>query len=257
MDIIYLLIAALAGSVLSLAGGLLLLNKRIKQDTIMLYAMPFGAGALLGAAFFDVLPEALHESGDNPAIVQWVLAGFVIFFLLERFVRWFHRHHEHGQNNSHKSLIILGDTVHNAIDGIAIGAAFLISVPLGVATAFAVAAHELPQEIGDFGLLLSKGMKARKVLIVNILSSLATVVTALGAYLLGEAIEPAVPYLLAIVAGFFIYIASADIVPDIHEQPHKRANLQAGLLLVGIAVIPLVGLAVAAAFGPYGLEHGH
>ncbi|MBL8159726.1 ZIP family metal transporter [Candidatus Saccharibacteria bacterium] len=249
MDVIILFFAALAGGLLSLAGGLLLLHKRIKRETIMLLAMPFGAGALLGAAFFDVLPEAMHEAGDNHAILQWALVGFVFFFLMERTVRWFHRHHEHAEENSHKSLIVLGDTIHNAIDGVAIGAAFLIDVPLGVATTVAVAAHEIPQEIGDFGLLLSKGMPARKVLLVNLASSLATVVTAFAAYFLGGSIELVVPYLLAIVAGCFIYIAASDIIPDIHEQPQRKADIQSGLLVVGIAVVPLTGLLVESLTG--------
>lgn len=253
MELLILIIAALAGSLLSLAGGILLLNKRIKLDKIMLYAMPFGAGALLGAAFLDVLPEALHEvheaGGDESVVLLAALAGFVIFFILERSVRWFHRHHEHGERASHQSLIVVGDTVHNAIDGVAIGAAFLVSIPLGIATTIAVAAHEIPQEIGDFGILLGKGMKRKKVLIVNILSSLATLVTALLTFALAGSIAAAVPVLLAVVAGCFIYIAAADIIPDIHEQPHKRANIQAVLLLVGIAIIPIVGYVVEEVFG--------
>lgn len=258
MDLLLLIIASLAGGLFSLIGGVLLLSKRIKLDQIMLYAMPFGAGALLGAAFLSVLPEALHQvhdtGGSEADIFSWALIGFVLFFILERTIRWFHRHHEHGAANSHKSLIIAGDTIHNAIDGVAIGAAFLVSVPLGIATAIAVAAHEIPQEIGDFGILISKGMRRQKVLLVNVLSSLATLLTALLTYSLGAAIEPVVPLLLAVVAGFFIYIAASDIIPDIHEQSHNRANIQAGLLLVGLMVIPLTGLVLENAFG---LEHSH
>ncbi len=258
MDLLLLLVASLAGSVFSLAGGVLLLSKKIKMDAILLYAMPFGAGALLGAAFFDVLPEALHgaehlgmEASD---ITVWVLIGFLVFFLLERGVRWFHRHHEHADTTSHKTLLVLGDTLHNAIDGVAIGAAFLVDPTAGFITALAVAAHELPQEIGDFGMLLGKGMAPKKVLLVNILSSLATVATAFATYLLGSSIEPIVPFLLAAVAGFFIYIAAADIIPDIHEQPHKRANIQSALVLVGIAIIPLVAWLIEAVAG---VSHSH
>jgi zinc and cadmium transporter len=301
MTLTILIIAALAGSLLSFLGGILLLNKRISRDRLMLYAMPFAAGAFLGAAFLTVLPEALflageqqhiqevrhseeghhtdedpHAAGDDhthdealitettydeggeavgggSGIFIWALVGFVLFFLLERSIRWFHRHHEHAGDNSHKSLIVIGDTVHNAIDGAAIGAAFLVSIPLGIATTVAVAAHELPQEIGDFGILLSKGMKRGKVLMVNIISGLATVTTAVLTFSLGDAIEAVVPALLAVVAGYFIYVAAADIIPDIHEQPHKRANLQAALLLAGILIIPLVGVGLTA----FGLEHTH
>lgn len=263
MTWIILIVAALAGSLLSLIGGLLLLNKRVSREKVMLYAMPFAAGAFLGAAFLTVLPEALHlaeeqshtaESGIASNIFFWALAGFVLFFIMERSIRWFHRHHEHAGDNSHKSLIVIGDTVHNAIDGVAIGAAFLISVPLGIATTIAVAAHEIPQEIADFGILLSKGMKRKKVLLINILSGLATVVMAVLTFGLGGTIEAAIPALLAVVAGYFIYIAAADIIPAIHEEPHERANLQAMLLLVGIAVIPFIGFILGSVFG---LEHGH
>lgn len=253
MELLTLIIAALAGSVISLIGGILLLNRRIKRETIMLYAMPFGAGALLGAAFFDVLPEALHEvhelGGTEQTILTWALVGFVLFFIMERTIRWFHRHHEHAEERSHKTLIVLGDTIHNAIDGVAIGAAFLVSIPTGIVTTLAVAAHELPQEIGDFGMLLGKGMRARKVLIINILSSLATLITAMLTFWLGASIEAAVPLLLAIVAGCFIYIAAADIIPDIHERPHRQANLQSIFLLIGIVIIPLVGFLIEAGFG--------
>jgi len=258
MDLLLLIIASLAGGLFSLIGGVLLLNKRVKLDTIMLLAMPFGAGALLGAAFLGVLPEALHQvhdiGGDESSILLWALVGFAIFFVMERTIRWFHRHHEHGGVNSHKSLIVIGDTIHNAIDGVAIGAAFLVNPALGIATAVAVAAHEIPQEIGDFGILISKGMKRSKVLIVNVLSSLATLVAALVVYSLGDIVTPIVPMLLAAVAGFFIYIAASDIIPDIHEQPQKRANIQAALLLVGIMIIPAAGYVIEDVFG---LEHSH
>lgn len=265
MTLIVLIAAALAGSLLSLLGGILLLSKRISRDKVMLYAMPFAAGAFLGAAFLTVLPEALYlageqqyasaapqdseEAGVAASVLIWTLFGFVLFFILERSIRWFHRHHEHAGDDSHKSLVVIGDVVHNAIDGVAIGAAFLINIPLGVATAVAVAAHEIPQEIGDFSILLSKGMKRKKVLLVNIISGLATVVTAVLTFSLGDSIQAVVPALLAVVAGYFIYVAAADIIPDIHEQPHKRANIQAVLVLVGIAVIPMFGYVLEEVFG--------
>lgn len=252
MTLLTLIAVTLAGSLISLLGGLLLLSKKVSREKIMLYAMPFGAGALLGAAFLGVLPEALHHlheaGGEESDILLWTLGGFVLFFIMERSIRWFHRHHEHAEETSHKSLIVIGDTLHNAIDGVAIGAAFLVNIPLGIATTIAVAAHELPQEIGDFGLLLSKGMVKKKVLVINVLSSLATVVTALLTFSVGASLEPMVPLLLAIVAGCFIYIAAADIIPDIHEQPHKKANLQSILLLLGVIVIPFVAF-ITAAFG--------
>ncbi|MFS8120444.1 MAG: ZIP family metal transporter [Microcoleus sp.] len=237
MDILIVLFWSLIGSVFSLAGGVLLLGARSLRNKLMILALPFGAGALLAAAFFDLLPESIE--GQNPAVIlRFALLGFIAFFLIERIAGLFHSHHEHGQNDATKKFrIIVGDTVHNAIDGVAIGAAFLVDVPTGIVTSVAVAAHEIPQEIGDFGLLLARGMKPGRVLLVNALSAIATVVTALSTYLLGSTAALPIAPLLAITAGFFIYIAASDIIPEIHEQPHRRANAQAAMLLVGIIVV--------------------
>lgn len=170
------------------------------------------------------------------------LAGFIGFFLLERFLRWFHHHHEHPGEKKHdgatKPLIIVGDTLHNFIDGLAIGVAFLVSPATGIITTVAVAAHEIPQEIGDFGLLLSKGMAKKRIVIVNILSALATVLGAVLVFGLGDSLPVSESALLALTAGFFIYIAASDIIPTIHaEQRAKTANIQAIILLVGILFV--------------------
>ncbi|MGB3008743.1 MAG: ZIP family metal transporter [Candidatus Saccharimonadales bacterium] len=237
---------SLVGGVLSLVGGVLLLKSTSRRETLAKWALPFGAGALLAAAFFDLLPEALHQE-DAASVLPWVLGGFLAFFVLERTVHWFHRHHDHsdegreqGRNTAQKSLIIFGDTIHNLIDGIGIGAAFLIDVPTGIITALAVAAHEIPQEIGDFGFLLSRGMSAKNTILVNVVSSLATVIGALAVYLLGSNMTIPLAPILALTAGFFIYIAASDIIPDIHERPHKEANQQAGMLVLGVVIVALM-----------------
>jgi zinc and cadmium transporter len=238
MDLLIVLFWAAIGSVISLIGGVLLVGAKKRRDIVMMLALPFGAGALLAAAFFDLLPEAI-EGGDAHEIMPLVLLGFIIFFILERFAGWFHSHHQHeaSRNIAHKSMIIIGDTLHNALDGVAIGAAFLIDVPTGIVTTLAVAAHEIPQEIGDFGLLLARGMRGSRAILANILSAIATLITAGFTFSLGSSdIIPLAP-LLAITAGFFIYIAAADIIPEIHESPKKQANLQAGMLLIGILVV--------------------
>lgn len=236
MDLLIVLFWAAIGSVFSLIGGIALVSVKKLRERVMIFALPFGAGALLAATFFDLLPEAI-EGQDVRAIFVYVLAGFLAFFVLERSASWFHRHHEHAREGAQKSMIIIGDTVHNAIDGIAIGAAFLVSVPFGIVTTLAVAAHEIPQEIGDFGMLLGKGMRVRRVVLVNLVSAIATLVTAGLTYQLGSADVLPVAPLLAITAGFFIYIAAADIIPDIHEKPHKTANIQSIMLFVGIFVV--------------------
>lgn len=246
MEYFTVLFWAAVGSVFSLVGGLALLSNVKLRALATHWGLPFGAGALLAAAFLGVLPEAI-EAGDVHQAVVWALGGFLAFFVLERFLGWFHHHenhhHEavHGRNNStHQALVVIGDTLHNAIDGVAIGAAFLVNPAAGIGTALAVAAHEIPQEIGDFGILLSKGMRPRRVVLVNLLSALATVVTALGTFALGAAHDFNPAPLLALAAGFFIYIAASDIIPDIHERPRREANVQAAMLLFGVLAISLV-----------------
>lgn len=238
---ILLLIAAIFGSVISLAGGVYLLYGKWGVDRLQRVSVPFAAGALLAAAFVDLLPEAM-EGSDTHVISLVVLTSFLVFFLLERSLSWFHHHHEHEHANPryrrNSSLIVIGDTLHNFIDGLAIGASFLVSPATGIITTIAITAHEIPQEIGDFGLLLAKGMKKRNVVLANLLSALATVVGAVLVYALGGSVPISEPILLAITAGFFIYIAASDIIPTIHAEPKRRtANIQAAVLLLGVLFV--------------------
>jgi len=243
MDSLIVLFWALMGSVVSLLGGLALMKASKKRANFVKYAMPFGAGSMLAAAFLGLFPEAV-EGSDIHQAVYWALGGFLGFFILERLLGWFHHHHHdhnHGaKDKAHTSLVIIGDTLHNAIDGVALGAAFLVSPAAGIGTAIAIAAHEIPQEIGDFGILLGKGMKAKKALMVNVASAMATVVTAMATYWIGGAANVNAAPLLALAAGFFIYVAAADIIPDIHEKPQAEGRTQAFILLVGVAVIGAV-----------------
>lgn len=247
-DWLLLLAAALIGSIVSLVGGILLLVWKVPVGRIQKIAIPFAAGALLAAAFIDLLPEAM-ESGDPHQIALYILGGFLVFFILERFLGWFHHHHSHNDSNHtqkvSRSLIVIGDTAHNLIDGLALGAAFLVDPALGFVTAIAIAAHEIPQEVGDFGVLLSLGMRRRNVLLVNLLSALVTVVGAFIVFGLGSSFSSIEPLLLAGTVGFFIYIAASDLIPTIHSEPSmKTANFQTLIVLLGIAV---VGISVASA----------
>ncbi len=232
---------SLVGGVFSLIGGLLLIRNKKTADGLAKYATPFAAGVLLAAAFTDLLPEALHD--DEPrAVLIAALSGLLAFFILERYLRFFHHHHEHSSNNrSSSSLIIIGDTLHNALDGIAIGAAFLVSPGTGIIAAIAVALHEIPQEIGDFGLLLKNGMKKQRVVLVNVLSALATTVTAVVTYAVGDSENNFMPYLLALTAGFFIYIAASDIIPEIHDKLETRKrDIRPWLLIFGAVLVIVV-----------------
>lgn len=248
---ILVIIFSLIGGLFSLIGGALLLGRKETAQALAKYATPFAAGALLSAVFLDLLPEGLVES-ESTVVLTATLVGFLCFFFLERFLRWFHHHHDHGadaKDQSSKSLIIVGDTLHNALDGVAIAAAFLVSVPAGIVTTIAVAAHEIPQEIGDFGLLLSKGMKRKNVLIVNALSALATTAMAVIVYALGSSDVLPIGALLGLSAGFLLYIAASDVIPSIHESvaDHKLFDVRPILLLVGVVTVA-VFIEVAGSF---------
>jgi zinc and cadmium transporter len=241
MEIVWMILAIIVGSSISLLGGALIFTTKKRRDKAILIAMPFGAGALLAAAFFDLLPEAF-ELGNARTLLLWTLVGFIIFFLLERSAGWFHHHHEHidnlkGKHASQRGLIVLGDLMHNAIDGVAIGAAFLVNPGLGFITTVAVSAHEIPKELGTFALLLSRGWRDRTVLLANVATVIATVIAAVIVYVLGSDQHLPVDILLASTAGFFLYVAASDIIPDIHEQPQKVGMVQAGALVFGVILV--------------------
>ena len=162
------------------------------------------------------------------------------FFLLERFISWFHHHHDHAttKHKSLVSLVVVGDTVHNFIDGVAIAGAFLVDIQLGIVTSLAVAAHEIPQEIGDFGILLNRGLKRSKIIWLNFYSAIAAIAGAILTYIAAESIKTSLPIFLSITAGFFIYIALSDLIPEIHSEEKRSVALTESLLLiVGILTI--------------------
>lgn len=233
---------SLVGGVFSLVGGIVLLSRQRSAQVLADYATPFAAGALVAAVFLDLLKDGLADASAD-TVLMGTLLGIVLFFYAERFLRWFHHHHQHDGSDPSISLIIIGDTVHNALDGVAIAAAFLVSVPTGIVTTIAVAAHEIPQEIGDFGLLLAKGLSRAKVLWVNVASALATTFMAVITFALGSSDKLPIGALLGISAGFLLYIALSDIIPTIHESAPKQSllDLRPYLLLVGVL---LVGLAI-------------
>lgn len=238
MELLLMIAVIIAGSAVSLLGGSLIFTTKKRREKAILLAMPFGAGALLAAAFFDLLPEAF-ELGEPRELLLWALGGFLAFFAFERSASWFHRHHDHDEKNhdSQRKLIVFGDLMHNAIDGAAIGAAFVVSPALGIITTVAVSAHEIPKELGTFALLLSRGWKDRTVLLANIMTAIATIVAAVVVYLLGSADRLPLAVLLAATAGFFIYVAASDIIPDIHEQSHRTGMIQATVLIASVFAI--------------------
>lgn len=238
-----IIIFSIIGGIFSLVGGLFLLSSKKGAEALAKFATPFAAGALLAAVFLDLLKEGIEKDKTDTVLLA-TLTGILLFFLAERFLRWFHHHHENEDKKSDPSvsLIIAGDTLHNALDGVAIASAFLISIPTGIVTTLAVAAHEIPQEIADFGLLLGKGLSRMKVLLVNVLSAAATLVAAVATFALGSEDKLPIGLLLGVSAGFLLYIAMSDIIPTIHEKTSKKSlfNIQPLLLLIGVMVVGLV-----------------
>lgn len=234
------IICSLAGGAVSLIGGVLLLASK-KAYKISDFATAFAAGALLAAAFLDLIPEAL-EDGDAHLISAYILVGLIFFFITEGSVHWFH-HHKHDDHNHEKSptvvpMLVLSDTIHNFIDGIAIAAGFLVSFETGVVVTLAVAAHEIPQEIGDFALMLKHGIPRKHIIWTNLISALASTVGAVSFYLLGTAADISLAPLLAVLAGFFIYIATTDIMPSLHrDSNHAHIALKSLLLVLGIVIV--------------------
>jgi len=211
----------------------------------------FAIGALLGAAFLEVLPHAFGNAADLQVVSATVLAGILGFFVLEKLVLWRHTHahdievdrrpaeHDHGRSGM---LILVGDSFHNFVDGILIAAAFMESTALGLVTATAVIAHEIPQEVGDFLILLHSGYSKARAFAFNLLSSLAMVVGALGAYFALHALEGWVNTLLALAGASMIYVAVADLIPGLHKRTELRATAQQVLLIgLGVLTVWLIG----------------
>jgi zinc and cadmium transporter len=262
-----ILLAALAGGLLSvvLASFALLINAAWIPAMVS-----YAIGALLGAAFLDVLPHAFVHADRVEHLSMAVLGGILMFFLLEKLVLWRHCHteaceahgaaHDHGHDHGRSGLMItIGDTFHNFVDGIMIAAAFLVDVQVGVVTAIAIIAHEIPQELGDFLILLHSGYSRARALALNLISSLATLVGAtLGYYILAP-MQAAMPYVLAVAASGMIYVAVADLIPGLHKRAELRHTAQQiALILLGVLTVHLGGeLAHHWLEGLGGALHGH
>ncbi len=252
----WIVVMSLAGGVLSVlvAAALSWAARPTWVPTLISYAI----GALLGAAFLEVLPHAIEAAESPERAAMNILAGILIFFVLEKLVLWRHCHDEgcHGHGHDHHGhahtpaqghdhgrsglLILIGDTFHNFVDGVLIAAAFVESTPLGIVTAMAIIAHEIPQEAGDFLILMHSGYSRGRALAFNLLSSLATLVGGILAYFALSHMQSLVPVFLALAAASMIYVAVADLIPGLHKRTELRATAQQVLLIAaGIASIVL------------------
>jgi zinc and cadmium transporter len=230
---LYVIIFASLGAFLSLIGGVILTLQK-NSKAIAGYAAAFAAGALLATVAFDLLPHISHEEGDLPFL--FILIGILIFFLIELVLN-----HTSKNSDGHLApLIIVGDTLHNIIDGAVIAAGFLISVPSGIIVTLTVMAHELPQEIGDFGLLLHSGVSRKRTIVFNFVSAIFTVVAAAVFFALGEQNQISTSLLMGLASGFFLYIAFSVLLEIHHAGDRKTIWKKAGFLFAGLVIVWLI-----------------
>lgn len=238
-----IILLTLLGSLLSLCGGLLLLLKKNWNPSFSLKLTSFAAGVLLATAFLDLFPEALEHMEDTGGgdVFLPALFGIGVFFLLERTLLWFHHHHSGHGIKPTVLTVILGDGLHNFIDGVAIAAAYIINPSVGLTTALAVAAHEIPQEIADFSVLLSQKLSKSKAIMFNVASALTAVLGAVGMYFFADTLKLHLGSIMAFTAGMFAYIALSDLIPELHHSDSKKESFpQAVAFLIGIALVALV-----------------
>jgi zinc and cadmium transporter len=261
--VLIIIFTAIGGVLSVIAASLFLLLPDAHQEKLLPHGISLATGALLTVAFWGLIPEAFEKvNPDQFQILSgMILIGILGFFILEKLLIWRHCHSSHcdAHNESHEhhhdhaqphaanqpvpqtvgTLILIGDGIHNFVDGVLIAAAFLTDVKLGIITSLAVATHEIPQEVGDFAILLDSGYSKKKALIYNMLSSLTTVIGGVLAYFSLEDLHASLPYFLTLAASSFIYIAVADLIPSLHEKTDIKTSLQqialifAGVLLIG------------------------
>ncbi|HBK34781.1 MAG: Zinc/iron permease [Candidatus Uhrbacteria bacterium GW2011_GWE2_40_58] len=254
MTLLSILLATFIVSFISFVGAFALIFSKNMLDKILSILVALAGGGLMGGAFLHLIPESLFEIGSDELSILWifilVIFGFCFFLVIEQFLHWHHHHHVHASSchdceENKKApmsyLILVGDGVHNLIDGLVIAASFLVSPMAGIITTIAVALHEIPQEIGDFGVLVYSGFKRWKALLANFLSGLTAVIGGVIGFLFAAQVEGSIVYLLPIAAGGFIYIAASDLVPEIkHEKHAGRLALNFFVFLLGISLMLLM-----------------
>lgn len=227
-------------SLLSLSGAVFIAVSQEKIQKTLTLMVSFAVGALFGDAFLELIPESLEHFGGGMLAPALVLSGIVGFFVLEKFVRWRHCHVQTSEDHPHPVVFmnLVGDGVHNFIDGLLIGASFMVSPMMGATTTLAVVLHEIPHEIGDFGVLLHGGLKPRKALLLNLASGVTSMAGGAAVLLIGGWCRELSYYLVPITAGGFVYIAGSDLVPELHhEESGKKSVQQLFWMLAGLALM--------------------
>ena len=233
----WIVLAGLAMSAIALVGAVSVLMPPATLDRVLLPIVGLAAGSLLGGALFHMLPEAIDAIGNRLGVYVALVAGFLVFFVLEQFLHWHHCHRaDHTTHRPLGYLILLADGLHNFIGGLAVGGAFVVDVRVGIVAWLVAAAHEVPQELGDFGVLMHSGWRRRSALLWNFASALTFLAGALVAYAMAEHVE--VAYLLPFAAGNFVYIAAADLLPEITSEERTRDKVETTAAFVaGLAIL--------------------
>jgi zinc and cadmium transporter len=243
MQLVYIFGSVLLVSLVSLIGVITIGLNREFLSKIVLYLVSFSAGSLFGGAFVHLLPEAVEEFGFGTEISIYLLLGIAVFFIIEKVIHW---HHCHGfpagkcELKSFTYMNLIGDGVHNFIDGMVIAASYMVNTTTGIASTIAVIFHEIPQEIGDFGVLIHGGFSKKKALFMNFLSALTALIGAAAVILLASITENLLAFMLPFAAGNFIYIAGSDLIPELHKEYELKKSL--GLLIAFLAGIGIMFL---------------
>lgn len=241
---IYSLASVAAVSLVSLIGILTLPFNEKNVREFLIYMVSFSAGALFGDVFIHLLPEAAkNAAGFSPRLAVYLLSGIVFSFIVEKFIRWRHCHLPTTEEHPHPVAFmnLIGDGVHNFIDGLIIGGSYLLSAPVGIATTIAVILHEIPQEIGDYGVLVHGGFSKQKALLFNFLTALTAVLGAVVALVVSSYVSDIGDFLVPFAAGMFIYIAGSDLIPELHKEVEaKKSFIQLVWFLFGIGIMLLL-----------------
>lgn len=237
---LYSLGSVLLICLISLVGLFTFFIRERTMEKILLFLVSFSAGALFGDAFIHLLPEAVKDYGFSTGISLSLLSGIVVFFILEKFIHWRHCHIPTSEEHPHPVALmnLIGDGVHHFIDGLLIGGSYLASIPVGIATTIAVVFHEIPQKMGDFGILLHAGYSKKKAILFNFLFSLTSFLGVLAAIFIGEYIAGITSFLIPFAAGGFIYIAGSDLIPELHKETNpSKSVVQLLAFIAGIGVM--------------------
>jgi len=237
---IYSLVSVLIVSLTSLLGILTIVFKKTYLKGFMLFMVSFAAGTLLGDVFLHLLPELIAEHGFSLQVGLNIIAGILIFFTLEKVIHWRHCHMAGTNNHNHSlaTMNLVGDAIHNFIDGVLIAGSFMLSIPVGIATTVAVIFHEIPQEMGDFGVLLHSGMKVKRALFMNFMTALSAVLGVIVILALGFEPKALIEVVIPITIGGFLYIANADLIPELHKDVAvKNSVLQIVSFIIGVALM--------------------